>query len=225
MQNNIFSNINISTRIIVLLLLIFSIFIAKSIYLLIFLTLLCVILMMLTKKSVKFYIDSIKNVKFWLLFIFIAYIIICRNVLVSLGFIYKVILSVLIVKQFCISVNFCTLTNGFMTLLNFIGVRLKSDKISYNIVNFIYFINTYIKSKKEIFSKYDSEKKLKYQFSFKHNIFPRMFLTMSKMERFESNLKLKFYKPKLEEKNLQSKIVLLTFLVLFITVVLKEVIL
>lgn len=225
MQNNIFSKVNVSTRIIVLLLLILSIFIAKSIYLLIFLTLLCSLIIILTNKSVKFYIDSIKNVKFLLLFIFIAYIIICRNALSLLAFIYKTILVILIVKQFCMTVNFCTLTNGVMTLLNFIGVKFKMKKISYSIVSFIYFINTYIKTKREIFNKYDSEKKIKYIFSFKYNIFPRVFLTMSKMERFESSLKLKFYEPKLEEKNLQSKIILFTFLVLFISVVLKEVIL
>lgn len=225
MQNNVFNSVNVSTRLIVLLLFILSIFIAKSMYLLIFLTLLCLIFIILTRKSVKFYIDSIKNVKFWLLFIFITYIIICRNVLVSLMFIYKILIVIVIVKQFCMTVNFCTLTNGIMTLLNFIGIKLKIDKISYNIVNFIYFVNIYIKTKNEIFNKYDSEKKLKYQFSFKYNIFPRVFLTMSKMEKFESSIKLKFYKPKLEEKNLQSKIVFFVFLVLFVTVVLKEVIL
>ena len=225
MQNNILSKVNVSTRLIVLLLLVLSVFIAKSIYLLIFLTLLCSFIIILTNKSVKLYIDSIKNVKFWLLFIFITYIIICRNVLFSFIFTYKVVLVILIVKQFCMTVNFCTLTNGVMTLLNFIGVKFKMEKISYNIVSFIYFINTYIKTKREIFNKYDSDKKLKYQFSFKYNIFPRIFLTMSKMESLESSLKLKFYKPKLEEKNLQSKIVLLLFLLLFIVVVLKEVIL
>lgn len=225
MQNNIITKVNVSTRLTVLLLLVLSIFIAKSVYLLIFLTLLCVILILLTKKSVKFYIDSIKNVKYWLLFIFIAYIIICRNILVSFVFMYKVMLVILNVKQFSMTVNFCTLTDGVMTLLNFIGIKLKSEKFSYNIVSFICFINAYMKTKKEIFSKYDSEKKLKYQFSFKYNIFPRVFLTMSKMEKFESSIKLKFYKPKLEEKNLQSKIVLFVFLVLFVTVVLKEVIL
>lgn len=225
MQNNIFSKVNVSTRLIVLLLLILSVLIAKSVYLLIFLTILCSIFIILTKKSVKFYIDTIKNVKFWLLFIFIAYIIICRNVLVSLGFVYKTILIILIVKQFCMTVNFCTLTNGIMTLLNFIGIKFKLENISYNLVNYVYFINTYIKTKKQIFDRYDKVKKLKYQFSFKYNVFPRVFLTMSKIEILESSLKLKFYRPKLEEKNLESKIVLLAFLVLFIIVVLKEVIL
>ena len=225
MQNNIFSKVNVSTRIIVLLLLVLSIFIAKSVYLLIFLTLLCVLLILLTKKSVKFYIDTIKNVKLWLLFIFIAYIIICRNILVSFAFLYKVVLVIIIVKQFSMTVNFYTLTDGIMTLLNFIGIKFKSDKISYSIVSFIYFINTYIKTKKEVFNKYNSEHKLKYQFSFKYNIFPRTFLTMSKMEKLESSLKLKFYKPKSEEKNLHSKIILFIFLILFITVILKEVIL
>lgn len=225
MQNNVFSKVNVSTRLIVLLLLILSIFIAKSIYLLIFLTLLCVIFILLTKKSVKFYMDSIKNVKFWLLFIFITYIIICRNILVLFDFMYKVVLTILIVKQFCLTVNFCTLTNGIMMILRFIGIKSKSDKISYEIVSFIYFINTYIKVKKEIFGKYNSQKKLKYQFSLKYNIFPRVFLAMSKMQSFESSLKLKFYKPKLEEKNLQSRVTFLIFLVLFIAVVFKEVIL
>ena len=224
MQNNIFSKVNVSTRLTVLILLVISVFIAKSIYLLIFLTILSLLFIILTNKSVKFYIDSIKNVKFWLLFIFITYIIICRNILTSFAFMYKVLIVVLIVKQFCMTVNFCTLTNGITTILNFVGIKLKSDKISYNIVSFISFINIYIKTKKEIFHKYDSENRLKHQFSFKYNILPRVFLTMSKMEEFESSLKLKFYKPKLEQKNLESKITLLIFFALFIVVVLKEVI-
>jgi len=48
---------------------------------------------------------------------------------------------------------------------------------------------------------------------------------MTKMDLLESSLKLKFYKPKYETKNMESNITLLILVVIFIIIIFKEVIL
>lgn len=224
MQNSIFNKVNVSTRILALILLSLSILVAKSIYLMIFFLIFLIILVILTNKSVKFYIDSIKKVKFWLLFIFLTYIIVFRNILDSCIFIYKVILIIFIFKQFSLTVNFESLSNGIRTLLKPLR-KLNLDKLAYDIVVFIYFVNEYLNSKKEIFSNYNYDKKIRYTFSLKYNIFPRIFFAISKINKLESSLKLKFYKSSNEEKNIASNMVLFIFIMLFIVVVFKEVIL
>lgn len=225
MQNNVFKKINVSTRILMLMLLSLCILIANSIYFMLFLLIFIIILLILTDKNVKFYINAIKNVKFWLLFIFITYIIIFRNILDSFVFIYKVLLIVLIVKQFMLTVNFQNLTNGIMTLLKPLCKFLNLEKVTYNIVIFINFVKIYIDSRKKIFSNYEPNKKIFYCFSLKYNILPRLFFTMAKLNKLESSLKLKFYKSNFEEKNLISSITLFVFVMLFIGVIFKEVIL
>lgn len=223
MQNNICEKINVSTRILVMILLSLSILIANSIYLIVFLTILVLILLILTNKSVKFYIDLIKNSKFWLLFIFIAYIIVFRNILNFFTFIYKIILIILIVKQFSLTVNFQKLSSGIKTLLKPFN-KLNLDKISYYIIIYIYFAKFYVNSKKQIFSNYSKEVKIRYSFSLKYNILPRLFLTISKINKLESSLKLKYYKSEFEQRNAQSNIVLFTFFALLVIVIFKEVI-
>ena len=225
MQNNIFSKINVLDRIIILLLLIVSIFVTNSIYLIIAFSIFVMIVAILTNKSVKFYIHLIKNVKLWLLFIFITYIIIFRSILGAFAFLYKVILVILIIKQFSLTVNFNSLASAIKTVFKPVKKIFNIDKISYNIAIFIYFINTYMKSKEEIFARYDLGNKIMYNFSLKYNIFPRVFLTMSKTNEFESSLKLKFYKIRFEPKNKISNIVLFSFVILFMVVIFKEVIL
>jgi hypothetical protein len=84
MQNNVFDKINVSTQIIVLFLTILSLLMAKSLYYILFLTILLTILFIITNKSVKYYIETLKNVKFLLLFSLIAYIIILGNIINSI---------------------------------------------------------------------------------------------------------------------------------------------
>jgi len=225
MQNNIFSKINVLHRIIILLLLIVSIFVTNSLYLIIAFSIFVMIVAILTNKSVKFYIHLIKNVKLWLLFIFITYIIVFRSILGAFAFLYKVILVILIIKQFSLTVNFNSLASAIKTVFKPVKKIFNIDKISYNIAIFIYFINTYMKSKEEIFARYNLDNKIMYKFSLKYNIFPRVFLTMSKTNEFESSLKLKFYKIRFEPKNKVSNIVLFSFVILFMVVIFKEVIL
>lgn len=221
MQTSFISKINISTLILIIILLSVIILIANSIYLILILSILLIILSLLTNKSVKSYIHLVKNIKFLLLFIFVAYIIVFRNILGGLALIYKIILIALYVKQITLNINFQNLNNGIKTLLR----PLKFDKFSYNILIFIYFVKFYVTSKKQIFANYDSAKKFYYNFSLRYNILPRLFLSISKVNRLESSLKLKFCKNDYEAPSLLSNIILAIFFLLFVVVVLKEVIL
>lgn len=224
MQNNIFNKINISSRIICLLLLIFIILLANSLYLLIFLLLLTILILVLTDESVNVYIDFIKNVKFALLFILIGYIIIFGNIIIGLLFTCKVVLILILIKQFMLTTSMCSLINGIKTLLKPIKKIINIDNISYNIGLFIIFIEAYFECKEMIFNKY-KQRKYKYIFSLKYNIIPRIYYTINKINEKEESLKLKFYSSKEELINNQSKIVVVVFSLLFIVVVFKEVIL
>lgn len=212
MQNSFLNKINVSVRLLCLILIIICIFLVKSAYLFIFFTLLFTILFILTDKSVKFYVESLKSLKILLLIIYIAYIIIFRNIPTFFVFVCKTVLSILFIKQFDLLMTFEKLNNGIKTLLKPIKI-LDIDSISYNVTLYIYFIKIYINSSNENF------------YCCKFNVFSRFFFTISKLNKLESSLKLKFYKPKFEEKNILSNITLTIFLLLFILVIFKEVIL
>ena len=65
----------------------------------------------------------------------------------------------------------------------------------------------------------------KYSFSLKYNIFPKLFIANSKLKELENSLNLKCYKVKKEKKNIKSEIFKYIFLLLFIGIIFKEVIL
>ena len=154
MQNKFINKINASSLIISLLFLILIIFIANSVYLLSFITVLLFACIILTNQNVKFYVESIKNIFLILLFTFITYIIVTRNIIGSFVVLYKFILTILFIKQFFLVIKFEKLVNGINTVLKPLNRKININKISYNIAIFIYFINIYINSKKEIFNNY-----------------------------------------------------------------------
>lgn len=219
MQNNIFNKINVSSRLLALLLLTLSLMITNSISFIVLISILVLILLILSKKSVKCYIDLIKNIKFLLLFIFIAYIIILGSIFSAILFLHKTILMILLMRMLIYTVNFQSLTNGIKTFLKPLENIIKIDDISINISLFIYFINYYINSKQEILSKYSKD-----EFNFKNNLLPRLFLTNYKLKIIESDLKRKFYSPKFETNNKRSNIIVFVFAVFLIIIIFKEVI-
>ena len=223
MQNNVINRVNVSTRILILIICSLIILLANSIYLISFMSIFFIVLLLLTNENVKFYINLIKKIITLLLFIFIAYIIYSRDILYSLIFIYKIILIILYIKQFSLTVNFYKLISGIKTLFNSLKIN-KLDVFSYDIMIFIYFIKYYISSKEEILANYDSNKKISYIFNLKCNFLPRLFISVSKVKRLESSLKLKYISARLEQKNTLSTIVLITFILLLIVTILKEVI-
>lgn len=220
MQNNIFNRINVSSRLLILLLLIFSLILTNSNCLILVFSIFILMLLILRDKSVKYYLNLLKNLKFLLLFIFIAYIIMIGNIFESLLVLYKIILVVLLMNLFVSTVKFETLTNAFKTLLKPLQKKLNIDNISLNISLFIYFLIYYINSKAQILSKYPNQK-----FNLKNNILARLFLTNYKLKKLESDLKLKFYNPMFEVSDRKSNIIVGVFVFLLILVIFKEVIL
>lgn len=224
MRNNIFNNINVSSRILCLLLLTLIILLASSLYLLVFLFVFTILILVLTDESVNMYIDFIKNVKFVLLFIFIGYIIVFENIVMGLIFTCKLILIFLHIKQFMLTTSICSLIDGMKTLLKPIKKIINIDNVSYNIVLFILFIDIYLKSQGTILNKCKLSK-YKYIFSLKYNILPRIYYTINNIKEKEDSLRLKFYKTKEELINNKSKVLVTIFSLLFVVVVFKEVIL
>lgn len=222
MSNDFVKSVNVSTKIIVLTLILFSIMIANSLYYLSFILTLFLILFLLTNKSVKCYKETLINVKFGLLFALIAYIIVMGNITNSIIFVCKILLIILFIKQFSLTVKFEELCDGINTLLS--SIKIKNNKIAYHITLTIYFIKFYIYAKINIFKRYSSYQKIAYLFSLKYNIFPRALIATKKSKELEFGLRLKNYIPKIESKNLNSKIVLYFSIVIFMLVVLKEVI-
>lgn len=219
MQNSICNQINVSSRLLILFILIFSLMLTNSISFILMFTTFILILLILNNKSVKYYIDLLKNIKFVLLFIFIAYIIIVGNIFNTLLVLYKLILVVLLIDLFMSTIKFQTLTNGLKTLLKPLENKFRIDNISLNTSLFIYFLIYYINSKEEILSKYSKQK-----FNFKNNILSRLFFTNYKLKKLELDLKLKFYSPKFETGDRKSNITVSIFVFLLILVIFKEVI-
>ena len=155
MQNDIFKEVNVSSRIISLFFIIISLIIAKSLYYIIFVAILFAILFLLTNKSVKYYQEAIISVKFWLLFSLITYIIVMGSVLYSFVFTLKIMLIVLYIEQFFLTIKFEDLATGINTIIYLISKKIESTKIAYNIALTIYFIRFYINSKKTIIEKYN----------------------------------------------------------------------
>ena len=145
MQNSFINKINVSTRIIMMILIGLSVLVAKSIYLITFLSILCIIFIMLTKKSVKYYIHLLKNIKFLLLFLYIAYIIFFRNIIGSFLFIYKVLLIIFFVVQLSQSINLESLINGVNTITKVL-TKKEQKNCAYNVGVTLYLIKYYIES-------------------------------------------------------------------------------
>ena len=219
MQNNIFNSINVSSRLLILFILMFSLMLTDSICFILMFSIFVLILLILNDKSVKCYIYLLKNIKFLLLFIFIAYIIMVGNVFSAILVLYKIVLLILLIKTFLNGVNFQTLTNGIKTILKPFENKLKIDSISLNMSLFIYFLVYYINSNEIIMLRYSNTK-----FNLIKNILVRLYFTNYKLKKLESDLKLKFYSPKFEINNKKSNIVVYCFILLLILVIFKEVV-
>lgn len=224
MQNSFINKITVSSRILILVLLICTLFIAKSIFLIISISILTLIISILTNKSVKLYFNSIKKSISWLLFIFIVYIIIYSSVSNAFIFIYKLILSIVLIKGFLFTVNFNTLNSGIYKILKgFKKLKLDIESISYNITIYIYFL-------KYLFDSSDRIKKLqningKRKYGIKYFLMPRLLNSINEVNNLENSLKLKYYNINEEKINVRSILLLVVFIILFITALFKEVIL
>ncbi len=224
MQNKFINNIANSVKLIIIVILIMSIFIAKSLFLLLFLLTLEFIILILIDKNVNVYVEFIKKIKMLLLFIFIVYIIIYRDLLYSFIFLYKLVCSSILIKVIIIKMNFKDLNNGIYTILFPLKLfTFNIKKISYNITLTMYFLKFLISSKMEI--KQLQLMKNKTIHNIRNFFMPRLMISINNMKNIENSLKLNYFELKADKLNFKSILLLIIFMCLFSVVVFKEVIL
>ena len=128
MLNDVLNKINVSTRIIILFLITLSLLISDSIYFIMLSLIFLIMLVIITEKSVKLYINLIKNVKYLLLFIIVTYIIVVGSVSTIFIFSCKVILIILFIGHFFASINFSKLVSGIKSLIKPLDKIFNSNK-------------------------------------------------------------------------------------------------
>ena len=224
MQQKLINNISVSARILILFLLIGTLLVANSLFLIMFITVLTAIVVILVDKNVKLYVVALKKSLFWLLFLFIIYIMIFRDILGLIVFAYKMLLIIILVVSFMLSVSFDMLADGIYTIispvLKFVG---SLDKKAYSIARYIYFYSILLQNGNKI--KKSQQIKNSMRINVKYYLLPRMIVAADKITELENSLKLNFYKVKKEKINFVSFLLVFCFVVLFIVAVFKEVIL
>jgi len=225
MQNNIISKISPTVRISCLFILSISLFMAKSIFLILFITTLTSILLLITGKKVNLYVNIIKKVAILLLFLLIAYIIMFENNIFNwLVFTYKLIIITLLFAVFSFNINFSQLHQAIYGCLKPLEkAKVNVEQISFDIVISLFFLKSLMKNKRRI----SEIQKLyvKKQLNLKNYILPILINSSNELNEFQFHLKTKFYKLSYKGNNWFSKFVLIAFMVVFIFVVFKEVIL
>lgn len=224
MQKNLIKDITTSSKIITMLFTIITLLIAKSIFLISFITILIIIIMILVDKSVKFYILSLQKSVFLLLFFLIAYIIVFGDIVGGIYLLYKLILCIILLTCFILNVNFSQLINGIYTfMLPFKKIVPNVSKKAYDLAKFLYLY---------IFLKYDDNKIIKSQqiknkvrFNIKYYLMPRLFCALNKVTKLEDELILNFYSVKKEKNSILSLIFVIISLSFCVFAIFKEVIL
>lgn len=225
MQGNIISKISPTVRIICLFILIVSLFIAKSIYLILFITTLTLILMIITRKKVNIYVNTTKKITILLLFWLIVYIIMFGyNIINCLLFAYKLIIVISLLEVFYFNIDFSQLHQSIYGCLKPLErMKLNVEGISFDILVSLFFLKNLINNKQKL----SETQKIygKRQLNLKNYIVPIFINASNELNEFQYHLKTKFYKLSYKKSEFFSKIILITFVILFIFVLFKEVIL
>ena len=224
MQQKLINKLNVSSKILILFLILCTLLVSKSIFLIMFITVLIIFILVLSEKNVKLYVDTLKESIFWLFFFGIVYIIIFRDILGLIVFLYKMMIIIVLIVNFMESLSLDKLADGIYSLIEpLIIVFPNLKQTAYEIAYYIYFgwllINSGNKIKKLQLLKNRQQVNLKYY------LLPRLFFATSGIKKIDDSLKLSFYKVKKENKNFVSLALVLLFVILCITAVFKEVIL
>lgn len=226
MSNNFITKISPSVRIAVLILLILSLLLANSIYLILFITTLTLILLIITNKKVNLYVKTLKKSSLLLLIFLVIYIIMFRqyNIVSIVVFSYKLILISILIKIFILNMDFSSIHEGLYGIFClFKALKIDVEKVSLDVTLSFYFLKFLISSKENIKNRQlIMGRKI---LNVKNLILPSIVYSINQLEILQNNLKIKFYKINYKKITLTSKIMLVLFLTLFIICVLKEVVL
>lgn len=218
MQDSYFQKIHPTIRIINLIILIIMIFFAKSFYLNVIICIAVLFLLILTGRHVKEYIKVIKKILPLLLFFSIVYIIILGNISKCIFIIYKILIIVLLFKNFILNINFERMHTG----INGLMCNLKnSEKISYDLTLGFYFLIILFNSSDYVLNCQKLKNKVRY--NLKSYFLPKIIYTSNQINKLKFTHTIRYYKLKKEKINKQSIIFLLFMICLFVITLIKEV--
>lgn len=168
------------------------------------------------------YLNILKNTHIWLFLLLILYIILSKNLILSIIFIYKIIILFILFYYVMKNSSFKNIDLFINKLLKFLSIfKINTSKLSYNMSINLFSIYYYIKSGEVI---YNMQGK-KNRYSIKYYIMPRFFMTMDNINKLSLSLKLRNYKLKKEKESIQ--IITLNYILcaLIVLVIVKDVIL
>ena len=224
MLNEILKKITTFSRLVSTILIILTLLLAKSIYLVGFITILLIIDMLLTNVSIKSYFMLLKNILIWLVLIVLIYILVLGMSPKAIIFLYKFILILFFVKSFLLKTNFDELNYAIYKVLRPLErLKVSVNELSYNIALYIELVKIIDKNGNKI-KKSQRFYGLK-SYGVKHFITPVIMKSLNDIRDFENNIKLKMYERKVENQNLESNMTIIIFVIIFVVAILKEVIL
>ena len=224
--NKFLKSISPSVRMISLGLLMLCLLLAKSIYLIIFITILTLILILIKDVKVNNYVNVLKKSVILLLIFLVTYIIIFKECnIFNVGlFLFKWVILIVLIKTLTVDMEFREIHEGlYGILLPIKKLNINIEKISLDIVLSIYFIKFLSMSNQQItcFQKING----KTRFNFRHKVFPRIIYSVNKLENLQNNLKIQFYQLDCARTNIRSIIILALAIVFFVVCIFKEVVL
>lgn len=218
MYKNYIDNLTILSKKIITVLIILILFITKSYYMILFVSVLLIFLILLNEKSVKEYVKIFKSYLLILLFFLLAYIIVINENTVI--FIYKSLVAYLFIINYYINMDFYMLHLSIYSSLRILNLfNVDSEKISFYLAKNLYYFNLIFTSKDKIIEKqlYLGNKK----HGLKYRLVPTVFYADNEINKLTMNLNTNNYKLKKYRTNIKSVISVLLFLLLFILTIYK----
>ena len=152
MYKNYIDNLTILSKKIITVLIILILFITKSYYMILFVSVLLIFLILLNEKSVKEYVKIFKSYLLILLFFLLAYIIVINENTVI--FIYKSLVAYLFIINYYINMDFYMLHLSIYSSLRILNLfNADSEKISFYLAKNLYYFNLIFTSKDKIIEK------------------------------------------------------------------------
>ena len=145
MSNNFVNKISPSVRIYSLIFLSSTLLLARSIYLILFITTLTFILFIVTEEKVKKSVNTLKKIVILLLIFLSIYIIIFRkyDILSLFAYSYKLIIIAMLTKVLFLNMDFCSMHQGVYGIVKIFKKSKKDlEKISLDIIISLYFNKT-----------------------------------------------------------------------------------
>ncbi len=223
MQDRVVKDITSIARAIIFILLICTIFIAKSLFLILFLTILTLIIIILSNYSVNRYRKLLKKCAIWLLFIPIIYIIIYNNTNSILIFAYKSMMVIALIDNFLYDITFGEVHNIIYSIIYPLKrTKFDIEEISFRMTVNLFFVKSMLLSGNKIVNSQLLKNKVNY--NVKNFLMPRLMIAINETTELEQSLIIKSYTLNKDKNNINSDIMVILFASLFIISVFKEVI-